>query len=272
MSTSSMSPGTVLGGRYRLDDLLSDTAGAQFWRATDTVLARSVAVQVVAADDTRSEPLLEAARRSATVTDPHFLRVLDCDTDAGHAWVINEWGSGVSLDLMLQESVLPPQRAAWLVREVAEAITAAHSQGVHHGRLVPENVLVTEAGAVKLIGSVIETVLDPPGPDDVRRGLTGREADVVNLAGLLYAALVGRWPGTYESAIQKAPRASHSVLRPRQVRAGVPRTLDAICARVLNKEAHQHVLPIETAHEIAAALSDFVGDPATAAPLDIPSL
>jgi hypothetical protein len=56
------------------------------------------------------------------------------------------------------------------------------------------------------------------------------------------------------------------------VRAGVPRTLDAICDRVLHKEAAQHSLPIETAHEIAAALCDYVGDPAAAAPVDVPSM
>jgi hypothetical protein len=52
----------------------------------------------------------------------------------------------------------------------------------------------------------------------------------------------------------------------------VPRTLDAICDRVLDKEAAQHALPIETAHEIVAALSDYVGDPAVAAPVDVPSM
>ena len=48
----------------------------------------------------------------------------------------------------------------------------------------------------------------------------------------------------------------------------MPRTLDAICERVLNKEASQHALPIETAQEIAAALADYVGEPRQAAPLD----
>ena len=95
---SSIGPGTVLGGRYRLEDLLTDHDGARFWRATDTVLARSVAVHAVASDDARAPGVLEAARLSARVTDPHFLRVLDCDDDGGLTWVINEWGEGVSLD------------------------------------------------------------------------------------------------------------------------------------------------------------------------------
>ena len=86
---------------------------------------------------------------------------------------------------------------------------------------------------------------------------------MINLAGILYAALTGRWPGVARSAVPKAPRESRRPLRPRQVRAGVPRTLDAICERVLHKEASQHAMPIETAHEIAAALADYVGDPGT---------
>jgi len=268
VTTGSIGPGTVLADRYRLDDLLTESAGARFWRATDTVLARSVAIHAVPSDDSRAPHLLEAARVSATVTDPHLLRVLDCDDRDGITWVVHEWGDGISLDLMLQRGTLPAARAAWLTREVADAIAAGHAQGVAHGRLNPEAVLVTHAGAVKLIGYVCDAALEVSRPHDPLYGeLDDREADVINLAGILYAALTGRWPGVARSAVPKAPRESRRPLRPRQVRAGVPRTLDAICERVLHKEASQHTMPIETAHEIAAALADYVGDPALTAPL-----
>ncbi len=271
---TSLSPGSMLDGRYRLEVLLSEHEGARFWRATDTVLARSVAVHVVASVDPRADAVLEAARTSARVTDPHFLRVLDCADVDGTTWVINEWGEGTSLDVMLAQGPLPPMRAAWLTREVAEAIAAAHAQGLHHGRLNPEAVLVTDSGAVKIIGFVVNAAFERnSGSDDTSYGdLSAREADVIDLAGILYAALTVRWPGVAPSALAPAPRDGVRPLRPRQVRAGVPRTLDAICDRVLHKEASQHVLPVETAHDIAAALSDFVGDPAAAAPVDVPSM
>lgn len=273
MPPSSISRGTVIGGRYQLEDLLSDHEGARFWRATDTVLARSVAVHALASTDARAPGVLEAARHSAQVSDPHFLRVLDCDDDNGLTWVVNEWGEGASLDVMLDRSTLPPTRAAWLAREVAEAIATAHAQGVHHGRLNPEAVLVTESGSVKVIGFVVNAAFEGPTPPHPAYGSLGpREADVIDVAGILYAALTGRWPGVARSRVPLAPREGRRPLRPRQVRAGVPRTLDAICDRVLNKEAAQHSLPIETAHEIAAALADFVGDPAVAAPVDVPSM
>jgi serine/threonine protein kinase len=267
--TSSIGPGTVLADRYRLEDLLAESEGARFWRATDTVLARSVAIHAVSSEDPRSAALLEAARVSATVTDPHLLRVLDCDDSGGITWVVNEWGDGVSLDLMLQQGTLPPSRAAWLAREVADAIAVGHAQGVAHGRLNPESVLVTHSGAVKLIGYVVDASLEPTrAPNPLYGELDDREADVIDLAGILYAALTGRWAGVSRSAVPRAPHEGRRPLRPRQVRAGVPRTLDAICERVLHKEGSRHALPIETAQEIAAALADYVGDPTQAAPLD----
>jgi hypothetical protein len=260
-------PGTPLAGRFVLEDLLDDTEGARFWRATDTILARSVAVHVISAEDPRSEALLNAARTSATVSDGHLLRVLDAATEDGITYVVNEWGHGISLDRLLVEGPLSARRAAWVVKEVAEAISTAHRHGIAHGRLLPENVMVTEAGSVKLIGFVVDAVLR--GRDQARvtggRPLGEHEADVVNLAALLYAGLVARWPGTDGSTVPAAPTEHGRAMRPRQVRAGVPRPLDAICERVLNADPAGATTPLETAHEIYAALCDFIGDPSGAA-------
>lgn len=234
MTTGSHGAGTLLAGRYRFEDLLTEHDGAHFWRATDTVLARSVAIHAVPSDDPRAGSLMEAARLSATVNDSHLLRVLDADDDGELAWVVNEWGEGLSLDLMLQRGTLAPERAAWLTREVAEAVAAGHRQGVAHGRLNPEAVLVTHVGSVKLIGYVVDASLHPPVTADPLYGaLDERRADVIDLGGILYASLTGRWPGVAPSSVPAAPRDAHRPLRPRQVRAGVPRVLDAICDQVL---------------------------------------
>ena len=80
----SMRAGSMLTGRYRLVDLLSESRGAHFWRAWDTVLSRHVAVHLIADEDERSELLMDAARRSATLFDPHLLRVLDADHTERH--------------------------------------------------------------------------------------------------------------------------------------------------------------------------------------------
>jgi hypothetical protein len=257
--------GTVLAGRFRREDLVHDTDGARFWRAIDQTLARSVAVNVIDTADPRSDALLVAARTSATITEGHFLRVLDAAQEDGVVYVVHEWGNGMSLDKMLEDGPLPARRAAWLVKEVAEAINVAHGHGIAHGRLVPENVMVTEAGSVKLIGFVVDAVLHgrrQPATADGRT-LSDHESDVHNLGALLYATLVGKWAGAQTCSLPEAPRDHTRTLRPRQVRAGVPRALDTICDRILNPSEMGGA--IETAQEVCAALSDFIGDVAAPA-------
>ena len=98
----SFRPGDVLAARYRLVDLLVESGSGRFWRAHDQVLDRHVAIHVIAADDPRSEALLEAARRSTRVVDRRLLRVLDAAVEGEVCYVVNEWGTGVSLDILVR--------------------------------------------------------------------------------------------------------------------------------------------------------------------------
>src|SRR5215218_10849167 len=124
-------PGDVLADRYQLVDLLDESAGGLFWRAYDSSLDRSVAVHIIRAFDDRAELLREAARTSARVVDRRLLRVLDVDETSDRTardgsallYVVNEWATGISLDILLgDEGPLAPRRAAWLVGEVAATI------------------------------------------------------------------------------------------------------------------------------------------------------
>lgn len=261
----SIRPGDVLAGRYRLVDLLTESGGGRFWRAHDRVLERHVALHVMAADDPRAPGLLEAARRSATVLDRRILRVLDADTDDGLVFVVNEWGSGTSLDILVAGSgPLLPRRAAWLVSEVADSVTRAHEAGLTHGRLIPENVMLDRNGEIRVIGFAVDAAM---------HGLTGPrvDSDIADLAGLLYCGLTGKWAGVSSSGVPRAPAEHGEVLRPRQVRAGVPRSLDALCEAVLHASSnhgagrssarHRELVAPTTAHEISLYLSDYVGDP-----------
>lgn len=249
-------PGDVLADRYRLVDLLSESRGGRFWRAHDRVLERHVALHVIDAGDDRAPGLIDAARRSATVLDRRVLRVLDAERLDGVCYVVNEWGAGVSLDILLATSgPLSPRKAAWLVGEVAEAVAVSHAAGVTHGRLVPENVLVERSGHVRVIGLCVDAALHGLPAD-------GTSQDVADLAGLLYAAVTGRWAGPSPSAVPRAPQEHGHVLRPRQVRAGVPRPLDALCeALLIPTSARRDLVGVTSARDVADYLGDFVGDP-----------
>ncbi len=248
-------PGDVLADRYRLTDLLTESKGGKFWRAFDSVLQRDVAVHIIACEDERAPLLRDAARKSATVVDRRMLRVLDIDEAAERCFVVNEWGSGTSLDILLADGgPLSPTVSAWIVAEVADTLALAHEAHVAHGRLVPENVLIDTDGAVRLIGFAVDAAL---------HGLpTGRvSTDIADLVGLLYASMTGKWAGVSRSAVPSAPSTHGHVLRPRQVRAGIPRTLDSLCEYVLNHGGDTEV----TAATLADTLREFLGPSAGAA-------
>lgn len=256
MAHEILGPGSVIASRFRLEDLLEEHSGARFWRATDLALARNVAVHVLPADDPRATAVLHAARRSATISEPHLLRVLDALEESGHLHVVHEWGTGASLDQVLADEPLAPRRAAWLVREVAEALVEAHRRGVPHGRLLPEHVLVTEAGAVKLIGFAVDAAFRDRTPPDDEAGMA---QDVRDLGALLYACLVARWAGSTGSTLPPAPVEHGSVLRPRQVRAGVPPALDRLCDALLNPPSRGGAR-IDSAAGVVRALGDYLGE------------
>lgn len=250
----SIRPGDVLADRYLLVDLLSESGNGRFWRAHDRTLERHVAVHVVSSQDAHAGSLMEAARRSATVPDRRILRVLDVDQRNGLSYVVNEWGSGTSLDILVAaDGPVTARRAAWMVSEVASCLAVAHDVGVAHGRLVPENVLIDESGSVRVIGFCVDAALLglPPGR---------MSSDLTDLGGLLYFLLTGRWPGVSRSDVPAAPHEAGRVLRPRQVKAGVPRVLDTLCEQLLNPYTPTAPEVAHTAAGIAEALRDFVGD------------
>ncbi|WP_183097841.1 protein kinase family protein [Nocardioides pelophilus] len=242
---------------------MTESGGGRFWRAHDNVLERFVALHVINEDDPRAPLLLAAARESATVLDSRILRVLDAEMRDGLCFVVNEWGTGTSLDILVTHGgPLGPRRSAWLTAEVAGAIATAHSRGVAHGRLNPENVLIDRLGAVRLIGLCVDAAL---------HGLpAGRlDQDRHDLGGLLYCALTATWPGPSASIVPAAPHDHDAVLSPRRVRAGVPRPLDQLWTEIADSGHHKRRWPhhhqpgidVGTANAVRDRLLEFIGDP-----------
>jgi len=264
-----LSAGGTLAGRYRIEDLVGETARSQMWRAVDHVLNRSVGVQVLRADDRSSEAFLTAARRATVVEDPRFLRVLDAAHENDLAYVVREWASGVSLDNVLRQGPLPPTRASEVMREVAEAVAAAHRAHVQHRRLDPARIIVKHNGAVRVLGLATDQALQ--APDEDLDGAAGEQADVTALGRLLYACLVARWPGGRDVGLPAAPTEHGRLLRPRQVRAGVDPAVDTVCDRILGNGARGHGATLDSAQQVARELAVLaLGDDTatTFAPVD----
>jgi hypothetical protein len=257
VSTHLVEPGSVLADRYVIEDLLTREGEAESWRAHDKILARSVVLQVVPASSELAAGLLDSAKKASRVSDTRILQVLDAVDDGELAYVVREWASGQSLNVVLGDGPLAARRAAWLLREVTGAMVNAHRHGIAHRRLTPEAIVVTKSSGVKLIG--LGTAAALRGESEPADGDSPELDDVQDLGRLLYACLTARWPGGDAAGLPVAPTEHGRLLRPRQVRAGVPRALDAICDRIL---AHQsrYGPPITTVAELKDELVQVLAD------------
>lgn len=263
-------PGSRLAGRYLLQagsggldpasGGLPEAGRTGTWQAHDELLNRRVSVRVLPADDPQAERVVQVARRASMLGDPRFLAILDAAESDGLVYIVSEWVEGATLPHLLGAGPLSEAQARRVVGEVARGLAVAHAAGLAHRRLVPEAVLVTEDGQVKVVGLGIDAALhgEDPDVDD-----TARAADLRSAGALLYAALTGRWPALAgvpaSRTLGPAPVSEGAPCSPRQVRAAVPAALDEVTCRALGAPARRAGVPFAGAGELADVLLGTAG-------------
>ncbi|WP_394275954.1 protein kinase family protein [Luteococcus sp.] len=273
--------GQVHAGRYRLEQQLAQRGGTLTWRAFDQKLSRSVLVHVLAHDDPRTSRVLESARKAAFATDSRFLRVLDAvvgEQTADPSLVVCEFAPGESLERLLRQGPLSALEAAWVARELADAMQSMHAEGLFHQRINPDTVIITATGNVKIVGLLIEAAMYPQPGDETLAWSELEQGDVTAIGQVLYASLVARWPVAGDVGedghpvrtwgLLPAPTDEHGWLTPRQVRAGVSPALDEICDQVLSAQPRRQQMPLRTANQLAKALTQVLGSADAAADLE----
>ncbi|MEV3921398.1 protein kinase family protein [Actinomadura coerulea] len=256
MSTSVIEPGTRLAGRYRLEERISDSGGSSLWKAIDEILARAVAVRTFDPEFPRIAEAVTSARSASRLTDPRLTQVFDADDSGESAYIVSEWVAGETLEGMLAKAPLEPGRAATLLYEASEAISAAHAAGLSHLCLTPRDLVWTTGGTVKILGIATDAVLRDRESDD------SAAEDVRGLGRMLYAALTAHWPGDEDgSALPAAPASDGLPHAPRQVQAGISHAIDAIVCRCLGIGTGE---PLASPADLAKALR---GVPRTPLPL-----
>ena len=131
--------GQILGGRYRLIELLGQGGMATIYRATDTGLGRDVALKLLRPEYLRdpdfSSRFRQEAQAAASLSHPNVVRVYDYGEDPSGPFIVMELVDGEDLATILRRSgALPPRQAARIAAGVARALAAAHAQGHHPPR------------------------------------------------------------------------------------------------------------------------------------------
>lgn len=262
----------MLGNRYRLESLIASGGMAQVWRGTDDVLRRKVAVKLLhphlAADDTFVTRFRQEAVAAARLAHPGIVSIYDTCSEGGIEAIVMELISGPTLRERLDDpSPIEPWQAAGLAAQVAEALDAAHRAGLVHRDIKPANVLLCGDGRVKVADfgiakAVADADLTQPGlmvgtakylaPEQVRGEAVDARTDIYSLGVLLYEMLCGRPPFAEDTdAATALARLQRDPLRPRQVRANVPKRLEDLVCRAMARDPADR---FESAADMRAAL------------------
>ena len=263
--------GALLGGRYRLDEQLASGGMAQVWLGTDEVLRRAIAVKILhqhlAEDETFVARFRHEAIAVARLSHPAIVSVYDTCSDDGVEAIVMELVRGRTLRQRLDEGPVDPWLAANIAAQVCGALSVAHAAGLVHRDIKPANILLSEDGRVKVgdfgIAKAAESAdLTQEGsflgtakylaPEQVEAGPVDGRTDLYGLGVVLYEMLCGRVPFEGDSSSSTALARLHSdPQRPRLVRPGIPRELEAITLRLLARSPDDRYA---TASEARAAL------------------
>ncbi|GAA4182761.1 hypothetical protein GCM10022252_09200 [Streptosporangium oxazolinicum] len=155
----------LLGGRYRPLGRIASGGMGEVWRARDELLGREVAVKLlrphVAEDPAFRERFRSEARIAAGLSDPGIAQVFDYGEGGGVAYLVMELVPGQSLaGILSRDGALSPEITLDVVRQTAMGLHAAHRAGIIHRDIKPGNLLVTEAGVIKITDFGIARALE----------------------------------------------------------------------------------------------------------------
>jgi serine/threonine protein kinase/tetratricopeptide (TPR) repeat protein len=163
---------------YRIVDEISRGGMGIVYRATDTRLNRDVALKVLPAELTsdadRRERFIREARAASALEHPNIAVIHDVGEDDGISFIAMELIRGDKLSSAIHSGAYAsnPSRAIEIAIEIAEALARAHSQGIVHRDMKPQNVMLTEDGHAKVIDFGLAKLIAPISGDQVTAAMT----------------------------------------------------------------------------------------------------
>ena len=279
--------GTLLNNRYRLGPLLGEGGMAVVYRAHDETLDREVAVKVLrsqyASDEDFVRRFQQEARNAAALSHPSIAPVFDTGVDGDFEYIVMQLVDGPDLERVLAGSGrLPVSEALRITSDVADALQAAHDNGIVHRDIKPGNILLTAQGDVRVVDFGIARALGDsrttqPGlllgsvqycsPEQVLGAPIGPASDVYSLGVVLFELLTGSRPfDGPEPAAVALQRLRQDPQPPTVLAPDLPKDLDQLVLRAIQRRPDDRYPSAEAfaeairaywrAHQAAAVVAD----------------
>jgi WD40 repeat protein/predicted Ser/Thr protein kinase len=275
-------------GDYELLEEIGRGGMGVVYRARQRSLDREVAIKRMVFGPGSNPELVKRFRAeavsAAALRHPNIVAIHEVGVHEGQHFFVMDYVQGQSLAHLVTTGPLPARRAAGYLKTLAEAVHYAHERGILHRDLKPSNVLIDEQDQPRIVDFGLARRLEgaseltvtgqvlgsphylPPEQATAQRGRVSRRTDVYGLGATLYHLLTGRPPFQAESLAQTLDLVLHTEpVAPRLLNPSVPRDLETICLKCLEKEPGKRY---PTAQMLAEELGRFLGgQPIQARPL-----
>ncbi len=252
--------------QYRIEEKLGAGGMGDVYLAQDTRLDRQVALKflpfyVAESSDEQDRFLLEA-KAAARLNHPNIAQVYGFEEEEGRLFIVMEHIAGSSLKEIIEESSPRPLKDIlnW-IRQIGEALSKAHQQGITHRDIKPDNILITPDGTVKIVDFGLAKLTDYSGitdsgktlgtaaymsPEQAEGSDIDHRTDIWSLGVVLYEVLTGEKPykgdhlyAIVYSILSSKPKSIH------RFRPDLPEELETIIERALTKDPDERYQQVE---------------------------
>ena len=281
-TTPLLQPGDVLGGRYEIVTLLGEGGMGAVYKARDRELDRPVALKLIRPELASNPSMLARFKQelllSRQVTHRNVIRIFDLGDADGVKFITMEFVEGKDLRALIQEKKkFSPEEAVGIMRQVCQALEAAHSVGVIHRDLKPQNIMRDQSGRILVMDFGLARTLEGDGmtqvgalvgtmeymsPEQALAKDLDQRSDLFTAGLILYELLTGQMPFKAESALASLIKRTRERAVPVSHHdEAIPGALSGVVSKCLETDAN---LRYQSATEMLRDLEVWQGKRAAA--------
>jgi len=252
-----LQPGSVLGGRYEILQMLGEGGMGAVYKARDREVDRLVALKVIRPELASQPEVLRRFKQelilARKVTHKNVIRIFDIGEADGIKFISMDFIEGQDLrSLLRQKGKLAPEEAVNIMVQVGQALDAAHSEGVVHRDLKPQNIMIDAQGRATVMDFGIARSMELTGmtqtgaligtpeymsPEQAKGQEVDARSDLFTLGIIFYELLTGKTPYQADTVLGLLlKRTQERALPPIELDSTIPRYLNDVVLRCLEIE------------------------------------
>lgn len=270
--------GKMLDNRYELLELIGTGGMANVYKAKCHRLNRLVAIKILKSDLAENADFRRRFRDEslavAQLSHANIVSIYDVSSSHGIDYIVMELIDGITLKQYMERRVhMDWREALHFITQIMRGLSHAHSRGIIHRDIKPQNIMVLRDGSVKVADFGIACLADAHqtlaqealgsvhyiSPEQAKGERLDARSDIYSAGVVLYEMLTGRLPFEGDSAVSVAIQHLSGVpLNPREIDPEIPEALELICMKAMNPDLNKRY---QSADAMLADLEKFRKDP-----------